>query len=157
GDLRTAIQNDRSHHSGGRRLGPFKRIQIDGRLHPNLPRCANIISSPPSFTADTLPAAGTSLRLHFLALPVKIPKIQTFESVLWNKGARLMIRLPRRSLFSFAPALALAFATSLASAQTLADADLVNALRGGGYVIVFRHGATHPDQADTDPLNVDKP
>ena len=26
-------------------------------------------------------------------------------------------------------------------------------LRGGGYVIVFRHGATHPDQADTDPLN----
>jgi bisphosphoglycerate-dependent phosphoglycerate mutase len=28
-------------------------------------------------------------------------------------------------------------------------------LRGGGYVIVFRHGATHPDQADTDPLNLD--
>jgi broad specificity phosphatase PhoE len=35
----------------------------------------------------------------------------------------------------------------------LADADLVNALRGGGYVIVFRHGATNRDQADTDPLN----
>jgi len=29
----------------------------------------------------------------------------------------------------------------------------VPALRGGGHVIVFRHGATHPDQADTDPLN----
>jgi broad specificity phosphatase PhoE len=28
-------------------------------------------------------------------------------------------------------------------------------LQGGGYVIVFRHGATHSDQADTDPLNLD--
>jgi len=28
-------------------------------------------------------------------------------------------------------------------------------LRAGGYVIVFRHGATHPDQADTDPRNHD--
>ena len=28
-------------------------------------------------------------------------------------------------------------------------------LHGGGYVIVFRHGATHSDQADTDPLNLD--
>jgi hypothetical protein len=26
-------------------------------------------------------------------------------------------------------------------------------LRGGGYVIVFRHGGTHADPADTDPLN----
>src|SRR4030095_13590503 len=31
--------------------------------------------------------------------------------------------------------------------------DLMQMLRSGGYVIVFRHGATHPDQADTDPLN----
>jgi phosphohistidine phosphatase SixA len=28
-------------------------------------------------------------------------------------------------------------------------------LRAGGYVIVLRHGATHNDQADTDPLNFD--
>ena len=33
--------------------------------------------------------------------------------------------------------------------------DVLQMLRGGGYVIVFRHGATHPDQADTDPLNLD--
>jgi phosphohistidine phosphatase SixA len=33
--------------------------------------------------------------------------------------------------------------------------DMLQMLRGGGYVIVFRHGATHPDQADTDPLNLD--
>jgi broad specificity phosphatase PhoE len=28
-------------------------------------------------------------------------------------------------------------------------------LGAGGYVIVFRHGATYADQADTDPLNLD--
>lgn len=33
--------------------------------------------------------------------------------------------------------------------------DVLQLLRGGGYVIVFRHGATHADQADTDPLNLD--
>jgi hypothetical protein len=31
-------------------------------------------------------------------------------------------------------------------------AEWVNALRAGGYVIVLRHGATHADQADTDPF-----
>jgi len=61
---------------------------------------------------------------------------------------------PQRRLFL---ALALTLAAPLAGAQTLADADLANALRSGGYVIVFRHGATYPDQADTDPLNADKP
>jgi broad specificity phosphatase PhoE len=34
-----------------------------------------------------------------------------------------------------------------------ASADLLKALRAGGHVIVFRHGATHADQADTDPLH----
>ena len=33
------------------------------------------------------------------------------------------------------------------------DAELAQMLRAGGYVIVLRHGATHADQADTDPLN----
>jgi broad specificity phosphatase PhoE len=31
--------------------------------------------------------------------------------------------------------------------------EWINALRAGGHVIVLRHGATHTDQADTDPLN----
>jgi phosphohistidine phosphatase SixA len=35
------------------------------------------------------------------------------------------------------------------------DKDLVQALRAGDLVIVVRHGATFPDQADTDPLNFD--
>jgi broad specificity phosphatase PhoE len=34
-------------------------------------------------------------------------------------------------------------------------ADILQMVRGGGYVIVFRHGATYPDQADTDPLHDD--
>jgi broad specificity phosphatase PhoE len=35
------------------------------------------------------------------------------------------------------------------------DAGVVRALRAGGLVIVVRHGATFPDQADTDPFNFD--
>ncbi len=35
------------------------------------------------------------------------------------------------------------------------DADVVKALRAGGLVIAVRHGATFPDQADTDPFNLD--
>ena len=50
------------------------------------------------------------------------------------------------------------FAALLVSGPTLAQApsapDWVTALRGGGHVIVFRHGATYNDQADTDPLNI---
>jgi phosphohistidine phosphatase SixA len=38
--------------------------------------------------------------------------------------------------------------------QAAADGkDIAQALRAGGLVIVVRHGATFPDQADTDPLN----
>jgi broad specificity phosphatase PhoE len=41
-----------------------------------------------------------------------------------------------------------------ASGQPAASqADAIKALRQGGHVIVFRHGATYQDQADTDPLN----
>lgn len=44
-----------------------------------------------------------------------------------------------------------------APAQAQGDPGMlaaVKALQGGGHVIVFRHGATHADQADTDPLNI---
>lgn len=36
------------------------------------------------------------------------------------------------------------------SAQILGSAELVKDLRGGGYVIFFRHAVTDPGQADTD-------
>ena len=38
-----------------------------------------------------------------------------------------------------------------ASAQS--DSSLVSVLRAGGHVVVLRHGATNPDQADTNPLD----
>jgi len=40
------------------------------------------------------------------------------------------------------------------SSTALAQAEWIAAVRGGGHVIVFRHGATYQDQADTDPLNL---
>ena len=50
----------------------------------------------------------------------------------------------------------LAASTPQASAQaSLQDADIAKALRTGDLVMAVRHGATFPDQADTDPLNFD--
>jgi phosphohistidine phosphatase SixA len=49
----------------------------------------------------------------------------------------------------------LAFASASSHAQTVDLKVLAQAMRHGGYVIVFRHGATNRDQADTDPLNHD--
>ena len=37
--------------------------------------------------------------------------------------------------------------------NAISQTEWINALRAGGHVIVLRHGATHQDQADTDPLN----
>lgn len=52
--------------------------------------------------------------------------------------------------------LALALVVGTAWSQTSPSAgDVLKLLRGGGYVVVFRHGVTHADQADTDPLNLD--
>jgi broad specificity phosphatase PhoE len=52
----------------------------------------------------------------------------------------------------------LGFSAALAAAQPARaadDKDIADTLRGGGLVILVRHGATYPDQADTDPLNFD--
>jgi phosphohistidine phosphatase SixA len=48
-------------------------------------------------------------------------------------------------------------AALIGSAHAQIDPGLkaaIESLRAGGHVIVFRHGATHQDQADTDPLNI---
>lgn len=39
--------------------------------------------------------------------------------------------------------------------ETTDTKGLMTDLKRGGYVIIFRHGATNRDQADTDPLNYD--
>ena len=49
----------------------------------------------------------------------------------------------------------LAFLSAGAFAQGVDMPTLVSGMKQGGYVIVFRHGATNRDQADTDPLNLD--
>src|SRR5512136_258960 len=49
----------------------------------------------------------------------------------------------------------LAIAVSTRSPAAANNNNVVQALRAGGIVIVVRHGATFPDQADTDPLNFD--
>jgi len=54
---------------------------------------------------------------------------------------------------SFGLLAGLAFAVPAGAAGD--NTKLVQELRAGGFVIVVRHGATFPDQADTDPLNFD--
>src|SRR5262249_35520503 len=68
-----------------------------------------------------------------------------------------MLGFSRRHLAAFAAACGL---FALLPVDSLAqpagdDKALATALRAGGHVIVVRHGATFPDQADTDPLNHD--
>src|SRR5512142_2844836 len=66
-----------------------------------------------------------------------------------------MLAFRRRTSTAAAIALGLFALVPTAPAQTPDDATLARALRAGGHVILIRHGATYPDQADTDPLNFD--
>ena len=52
-------------------------------------------------------------------------------------------------------AIILLFAAPASAQPRPSDVELAQMLRAGGHVIVLRHGATHADQADTDPLNHD--
>jgi broad specificity phosphatase PhoE len=65
--------------------------------------------------------------------------------------------LSRRSVIAVAAFCGLLAASGFAVSDRAAadNANLLQALRAGGSVIVVRHGATFPDQADTDPLNFD--
>jgi phosphohistidine phosphatase SixA len=46
-------------------------------------------------------------------------------------------------------------AAAAARAEPPSPAELLPELRKGGYVLFLRHPQTNPDQADTDPLNLD--
>jgi len=65
--------------------------------------------------------------------------------------------LSRRSIVAAATFCGLLAASGFAVPdRAVADnINLLQSLRAGGLVIVVRHGATFPDQADTDPLNFD--
>jgi broad specificity phosphatase PhoE len=66
-----------------------------------------------------------------------------------------MLILSRRTVAAVAVAFGLSAMLGAAGpTQAASDGnDTAQALRAGGLVIVVRHGATFPDQADTDPLN----
>jgi phosphohistidine phosphatase SixA len=68
-----------------------------------------------------------------------------------------MLLLSRRLVAAFAFAGGLSAAVSMVTSIPAAadDKELALALRAGGLVIVVRHGATFPDQADTDPFHPD--
>jgi broad specificity phosphatase PhoE len=68
-----------------------------------------------------------------------------------------MHQLTRRSVTAFAVVLGLSAAVTMALPRPASadDKSIAQALRAGGLVLVVRHGATFPDQADTDPLNYD--
>ena len=67
------------------------------------------------------------------------------------------MQFPSRRAATLAAALGLYAMLGFTSSSPAAadDKELTDALRAGGFVIVVRHGATFPDQADTDPLNFD--
>lgn len=63
----------------------------------------------------------------------------------------MMMHFMRFAFATFATALCLSLPTVQ---STQAQSEWITAARQGGHVIIFRHGATHRDQADTDPLNI---
>jgi phosphohistidine phosphatase SixA len=66
-----------------------------------------------------------------------------------------MVALSKRTFTVIAVAVGFSamLVSTLPSLAASADIDIVQALRAGGLVMVLRHGATFPDQADTNPLN----
>jgi phosphohistidine phosphatase SixA len=66
-----------------------------------------------------------------------------------------MFPLSRRTVAALAVCLGTYTMLGVADAVAADDKGIVQALQAGGLVIVLRHGATFPDQADVDPLNFD--
>src|SRR4249920_2470283 len=67
-----------------------------------------------------------------------------------QRGARMISVISR----SVSLCVVLALGVLAASLSAHAQPEWLGGLKAGGYVIVIRHGATHQDQADTDPLNL---
>src|SRR5882757_10590819 len=70
-----------------------------------------------------------------------------------DKGGDPMTR--RITHFALAIIAATVWLLSASGQSARAQAEWISAVRQGGHVIVFRHGATHNDQADTDPLHLE--
>ena len=66
-----------------------------------------------------------------------------------------MSTLSRRTVTALAIFFSLSATLGMRAPAAADDQDIAQVLRAGGFVIVVRHGATFPEQADTDPLNFD--
>ena len=66
-----------------------------------------------------------------------------------------MFALSRRAIAALAVFSFLSATPGIWGHAVADEQDVADALRSGGLVIVVRHGATFPDQADADPLNFD--
>lgn len=66
-----------------------------------------------------------------------------------------MPTLSRRTIAALAVFVGLSAMPGIWGRAAAETQDIAPALRAGGLVIVVRHGATFPDQADTDPFNFD--
>src|SRR5437667_141204 len=66
-----------------------------------------------------------------------------------------MILTRRLSILMLAALALAALALAAPQAARADDANVLQALRAGGNVILVRHGATFTNQADTDPFHLD--
>lgn len=83
------------------------------------------------------------------------PRTRHFKE--WKMPDVSRLCATRRGFTAFVAGLGLSamLAVAVPNIAGADDKDVAQALRVGGLVIVVRHGATFPDQADTDPLNFD--
>src|SRR5262249_2355655 len=123
------------------------RRRPDGRGHPWHPALSRHF-------VDRACHHHLRARAHVVASGRCLPIVNTVRRP--PKPGRIPMPMPsRRTALTIACAL---FAVHPALAETRAPIDdmaLAAALRGGGLVILLRHGATFTDQADTDPFNFD--
>src|SRR5215471_19510568 len=83
------------------------------------------------------------------ALPPKADMCSALAHVRFGPIADIKNQICHASMFAF-----LVLISGPSSSQpSPPQAEWINALRNGGFVIVFRHGTTYQDQADTEPLN----
>src|SRR5215469_2553977 len=117
-----------------------------GPVSARAPLHARPWSEKPRQACTLLPILETALELHW------IPAHRKYKT-----GVPAMFALSRSKFAAMLIACGL-LATSSAGVHAHPSADetsLATALRGGGLVILVRHGATFADQADTDPFNFD--
>jgi phosphohistidine phosphatase SixA len=104
------------------------------------------------------------LRPAFFAYPITNASVRPWsakESIAWwrkKKDKRVEAfhkENPMKRIIWWLTAVLTCWSLPGAYAQTVDMKALVAQMKQGGHVIVFRHGATHRDQADTDPLNLD--